>query len=176
MRSLSSAHSLVLVALVALVALGGAGCPAAPPTPGFAPDAVPDGPRLVLDAALADDGTHATITVTAADVPELFGVSFHVALTGGATLAHAKMTTVLGDDDAAVHVAAIHGADAALGGTRVDPALGDVALRGALATVDAAANGADTSELRLTRVLAKSADGQVVPLAFAGGVITWSAP
>lgn len=160
--------------LVAPLLLGAiAGCiPAV--QPGFAPaGAPPDGPALVATATLGDAG-HADVTVEGRELGALFGLSFHVTATN-ATLDDAQTTLALALDRVVARVddSATEEADVAFGGTRLDPAAGDVTVDdGALATVHVQALEAGDVELRIERAVVRRADGSFVPVAVAGGTLT----
>jgi len=146
--------------------------------PGFVPAPAPPtgGPALVTTATLGDAG-HADVTIAARELGAVFGVSFHLtasnatlddAATSG-TLALALNRVLARVDDGARN-------DAAFGGTRLDPADGDVAIDdGALASVHLTANEAGAIELHIERAVVRKADGSFVPVAVAGGTLTLEA-
>jgi hypothetical protein len=158
----------VLLALVA----GALGCDAAV-EPGFAPSPAPPAgaAALVATATLGAPG-HADVVIEGRALGPLFGLSFHVTATNAA-LDEVKAGDALALDRT---VARIDGNDVALGGTRLDPQSGDVALEeGALASFHVTAVEAGDVELRIERAVVRRADGSFMPVAVAGGTLTLEA-
>jgi hypothetical protein len=136
---------------------------------GFVPSPAPDGPALLTTATLGEPG-HADVTIEARALGALFGLSFHVTTTN-ATLDDARTTDALTLDRVLARVDDEH--DVAFGGTRLDPANGDVAVEdGALASLHVTAREAGDVELRIERAVVRRADGSFIPVAVAGGTLT----
>lgn len=139
--------------------------------PGFAPSAAPVGPALVANATLGEPG-HANVTIEGRELGALFGLSFHVTATN-ARLSNAATTDALPLDRVLARIDAKDDGDVAFGGTRLDPANGDVAIEdGALASLHVEASEPGDVELRIERAVVRRADGSFVPVAVAGGTLT----
>jgi hypothetical protein len=140
--------------------------------PGFAASPAPGGPALITTATLGEPG-HADVTIEGHELGALFGLSFHVTVAAGnASLDDASTTATLALDRLVARVDD-DGNDVAFGGTRLDPATGDVAIDdGSLAAVHVTAQEAGDVELRIERAVVRRADGSFIPVAVAGGTLT----
>ena len=142
----------------------------------FQPEAEPTGPSLFAVVDLTDPNAP-VLEIRAKQLGPVFGIAFHLQFDETLVTAHDPVVPpFLGPDapDEARYLVVARAGDVAFGGTRRGPAAGETELDAStvLTTIPLTLTGAGDSEISIKRTQVRRADGSVVPVSLAGGVLS----